>query len=195
MVKYSFHKQLTQIPTSFSVDRDIDFELLQKAWNIELERNDSLRIRYISQDKKLKQYFLPELKYDVPVLHFASKKEQEEYFAADAQKPVYFLKDETFRIFFFKTDGAGSGVYTNISHVNLDAMGIVIMYFDLFRVYKALGEGAEMPEPLDSYEEYINEEFARLADEKKMKRHEQFYKEYFLKGGEPFYAGVHTRVP
>ena len=30
-----------------------------------------------------------------------------------------------------------------------------------------------------------------ISDKKKMAKHEKFYKEYFLRGGEPFYAGVH----
>lgn len=191
MVKYSFHKQLTQIPTSFTVDADFDFDLLQKAFNIELQRNDSLRIRFVSDGKKLKQYFLPELTYKVPVMHFSSFEEQDAYFSEDAQKPVYFLKDETFRIVFYKTDGVGSGIYFNVSHLNVDAMGIVVMYYDLIRIYFALKKNEPLPEPLDKYEDYIKEEFDRLADEKKMKKHEDFYKKYFLKGGEPFYAGVH----
>ncbi len=191
MVKYSFHKQLTQIPTSFTVGTDIDFDLLQKAFDIELERNDSLRIRFVKAGKKLKQYFLPELKYTVPVKYFSSIEEQEAFFEIDAQKPVFFLKDETFRIYFFKTEGVGSGIFFNVSHLNVDAMGIVVFYLDLIRVYMALKNSEEMPAPLDKYEKYIQDEFARLADSKKMAKHELFYKKYFLKGGEPFYAGVH----
>lgn len=191
MVKYSFHKQLTQIPTSFTLGVDIDFDLMQKALDLELERNDSMRLRFVKIDKKIKQYFLPELKYQAPIKHFSSLEEQEAFFAADAQKPVYFFKDETFRIYFFKTEGVGSGVYMNVSHLNCDAMGLVVFYLDLLKIYKALLDGTDLPKPLDKYEEYINDEFARLANTKKMARHEEFYKKYFLKGGEPYYAGVH----
>lgn len=191
MVKYSFHKQLVQIPTSFTVGTDIDFDLLQKAFEIEVERNDSLRNRFVTVDKKIMQYFLPSDSRKVPVKHFSSFEEQDAFFSEDAQKPVFFLKDETYRIYFYKTEGVGCGIYSNVSHMIMDAMGIVGFYFDLLRVYKALEAGEEMPEPLDSYEEYIKEEFVRLADKKKMARHEKFYKDYFLKGGEPFYAGVH----
>ena len=180
MVKYSFHKQLVQIPTSFTVGTDIDFDLLQKAFEIEVERNDSLRNRFVTVDKKIMQYFLPSDSRKVPVKHFSSFEEQDAFFSEDAQKPVFFLKDETYRIYFYKTEGVGCGIYSNVSHMIMDAMGIVGFYFDLLRVYKALEAGEEMPEPLDSYEEYIKEEFVRLADKKKMARHEKFYKDYFL---------------
>ena len=192
MVKYSFHKQLVQIPTSFTVDIDIDFDLLQKAFDIEVQRNDSLRNKFVKTEEGIKQYFLPKAQYTIPFKHFACVEEQEEFFSKDAQKPVLFLKnDETFRMYFYKTEGAGAGIYANVSHMIMDAMGIVGMYFDLLRVYKSLKYGDEMPEPLDKYEDYIQKEFLTLSDKKKMAKHEKFYKEYFLRGGEPFYAGVH----
>lgn len=191
MVKYSFHKQLVQIPTAINVDFDIDFELLKKAFDIEVQRNDSLRNRFVQVDGMIKQYFVPKAHYDIEFKHFASKDEQEAFFSKDAQRAVKFLKDETFRMYFYKTDGVGCGIYSNVSHLIMDAMGIVGMYFDLLRVYEALAKNEEMPAPLDKYEDYIVEEFKTLSNKKKMAKHEKFYKDYFLKGGEPFYAAVH----
>ena len=37
MFKYTFSKQISQIPTSFSVDIDLDFDLMTKALNIEFQ--------------------------------------------------------------------------------------------------------------------------------------------------------------
>lgn len=191
MVKYSFHKQLTQIPMSFTLETDIDFNILQKAFDIEIERNDSLRVKFVTVGKTIKQYFLPEMHYNVPIKLFDSFEQQDAYFSADAQVPVLFLKGETFRIFFYKTEGVGSGIYLNVSHLNLDAMGIVVMFYDLFKVYKALKYGTQMPEPLDKFEEYVTGELEMLKDEKKAQKHKKFYTDYFLKGGEPFYASIH----
>lgn len=192
MVKYSFSKQLVQIPTSFTVEEDFDLDLLTKALNIEFERNDSLRIRFTKKDKKLKQYFLPEFKMSrVPSKYFRSIEQQNEFFEKDAQKPVRFDKGECFRIYFYKTAGGTSGIYFNVSHLLMDALGAMIFYTDLINVYLALFEGKPLPKPLDSYEEYIKQEFERLKNTKRMQKHEKFYEEYFAKGGEPFYAGIH----
>lgn len=192
MFKYTFSKQISQIPTSFSVDRDMDFDLLTKALNIEFQRNDALRLRFIKTDKQLKQYFLPQFSMNkVPCKFFRSTEQQEEFFAKDAQIPVRFDKGVNFRIYFYKNANGNNGIYFNVSHLNMDAMGAMIFYLDLISVYKALKNGSEMPAPLASYEEYIKEEFARLENKKKTEKHEQFYREYFAKGGEPFYAGVH----
>lgn len=192
MVKYSLHKQVTQIPTSISLNREIDFDLMKKALNIEISRNDCLRARFIKVNKKLQQYFIPEYTVeDVPVKLFSSAQEQNDYFSEDAQKPVYFLKDEIFRIVFFRSYDGNSGIYLNVSHLNMDAMGVVIFYMDMLAVYRALKTGTELPPALSSYEEYIKKELVKISDTEKMCKHEAFYREYFLKGGEPFYAGVH----
>lgn len=192
MFKYTFSKQISQIPTSFVVDKDMDFDLLTKALNIEFQRNDSLRLRFIKVDKQLKQYFLPEFRMSkVPYKFFRSEEQQEEFFSKDAQIPVRFDKGQNFRIYFYKNANGTNGIYFNVSHLNMDAMGAMIFYVDLIMVYRALKNGTEMPAPLASYEEYIKEEFERLGNEKKMEKHAKFYREYFEYGGEPFYAGVH----
>ena len=47
-----------------------------------------------------------------------------------------------------------------------------------------------MPRPLGEYKD-DKEELAIVADEKKMKEEEEFYTQFFLKDGDPLYAGVH----
>ncbi len=192
MVKFSPHKQIVQIPTSFSVNKDIDFELLTKALNIEYARNDSLRLRFKQVKGQLKQYFLDSYRVEsVPILHFTSKEEQDAFFQKDAQKPVRFLKDEILRIYFFVAADGKKGVYLCCSHLAIDAMGMMVFFYDLLNIYKALLKGEDMPAPLYSYEEYIVKELEKSSDEKRLAKGRAFYAEYFAKGGEPFYAGVH----
>ena len=100
MLKYSFfHKQVTQIPESIITEREIDFDLMKKALNIEIERNDCMRLRFFKEKGKIKQYFLETFSLDeIPVLKFKSEEEQVETLTADAQTPIRILKGETFRI-------------------------------------------------------------------------------------------------
>lgn len=191
MHRFSIHKQLAQIPTSFTLKTDLDLDVLKKAFNIMIERHDCLRLAFTKKDGKLKQYFRDSYTYDVPCKYFRNLQQQEEFCSKDAPKPVNFMKGEIFRIWFFKTAGEGCGIYTNFTHMVIDAMGIAFFYLDLLQVYAALCLGEPMPKKPDSYEEYIIAEHGKLANERKMAKHEVFYKEYFLKHGEPFYLGVH----
>ena len=191
MYKFGLNKQMSQIPTSFTVKMDLDFDTLQKAFNIVIARNDCLRLAFTKKDGKMKQFFRKPYTYKVPLKYFRSIEEQEAFFAEDAPKPVKFTKDEIFRIFFFKTKDGGCGIYTNFTHMVIDAMGIAFFYLDLFQVYASLDQNAPLPKAPDSYEQYIIRELKKLQNEKKRAKHEKFYKEYFLKNGEPYYAGVH----
>ncbi len=192
MVKYSFSKQLVQIPVSITVDLDLDFDILTKALNIEFERNDSLRIRYTEVDKVVKQYFLPSFKMNkVPMKYFRNSEQQKEYLEKDAQIPVRFDKGECYRILFYKTANVGSGIYFNVTHLSMDALGAVGFFLDLMAVYRALATGSELPQPLYSYEEYVQQQLKKVEEKKKWDKHEKWYREYFAKGGEPFYAAAH----
>ena len=119
MLKYSFfHKQVTQIPESIIVKKDIDFDLMEKAFNIEIERNDCLRLRFFKEKGRIKQYFLSEYRIEnIPVLNFKSEQERIDYLTDDARKPVKMLKGETFRVKFFRTHDNRCGVYVNIHHL------------------------------------------------------------------------------
>lgn len=191
MYKFGIHKQQAQIPTSYMPGRVLDFNLLQRAFLIEIERNDSLRLRFIKKDGTIKQYFTGNYEYKVPVRYFFSEQEQNEFFEKDAPRLVPFMKDETFRICFFRTAHKGTGIYTNFSHLIMDAMGIVVFYFDLLNVYDALENNRPLPPALHRYEDYIVKQLEKNSDEKKAQKHEAFFREYFSKGGAPFYAGVH----
>ncbi|MGI6773502.1 MAG: hypothetical protein GX264_07640 [Clostridiales bacterium] len=192
MLKYSLHKQVMQIPMSLTVNQKLDFDVLQKAVEIECERNDSMRLRYFKEKGEVKQYFLPEYKIGkIPVVTFKSKDEQEKYLTEDAQKPIRFLKDEVYRIIFFRSYNGGSGIYINVCHLSMDATAVFLFFTDVLNVYNALKDGKEMPEPLYSFKDIIDKEFKYLANKERYAKDEAFYREYFLKDGEPFYAGVH----
>lgn len=192
MQKYTLHKQIIQIPTSFMVDMDVDFNMLTKALNIEIERNDSMRLRFKKDGKKIRQYFLDSYKIDsVKVLSFKTEEEQNKFFEKDAVTPVKFLKDECYRIYFFNAYNGYKGIYINSSHMVMDAMGILVFYFDLLSIYKALKTGSELPAPLYKYEDYIVKEHERCSNEKRFEKDKKFYDEYFRAAGEPSYSGVH----
>ena len=192
MLKYSFfHKQVTQIPESMIVTKEIDFDLMKKAFNIEIERNDCLRLRFYKEKGEIRQYFLSEYKLDeIPVLTFKSEQERIDTFNADAQKPVKMLKGESFRVKFFRTHDKRYGVYINVHHLVMDNAAVFTFFADLFAVYDHLKDGKPLPKPLGSYEQIIQKELAYVANPENIKKEEQAYREFFEKDGEPLYLGV-----
>jgi len=192
MLKYSFfHKQVTQIPESIIVTKEIDFNVMKKAFNIEIERNDCLRLRFFKEKGKIMQYFLDEFKLEsIPVIDFKSEQERIDVLTADARKPVKMLKDETFRVKFFRTHDNRCGVYINVHHLVMDNAAVFTFFADLFAVYDSLINGTDFPKPLGKYEDIIIKELAYVSNSENLKSEEKAYRDFFEKDGEPLYLGV-----
>lgn len=192
MLKYSFfHKQVTQIPDSIIVSEQIDFDLMTKAFNIEIERNDCLRLCFFKKNGQIMQYFRDPYRIgSVPILEFSSDEERNEVLTADAQKPIRMLKGEIFRLKYFKMYDGRCGIYINIHHLVMDNAAVFFFFGDLFAVYDHLKKGTLMPKPLGSYEERIKKELDYVADKSNLEREKQAYTEYITKNGEPLYLGV-----
>ena len=93
MLKYSFfHKQVIQIPMSIVTHTPIDFDVLKKALNIEIERNDCMRLRFYKEHGEFYQYFLD--KYvvdDVPVVTFSTEEEQQTHTAFERRGFSHYI--------------------------------------------------------------------------------------------------------
>ena len=192
MFKFSLHKNVMQIPTSVTTDTRLDIDTLKRAMEIEVVRNDSLRLRFFRTGDSIKQSFLPSVPVrEIPVVSFATREEEEAYLSADAQKSVRFLRGETYRMVIFTNCEGHTGIYFNVSHIIMDAIGIGVFYADLFAVYDALANGKELPPPLERYEDAVKDDLAYLKNEKKYEKDKQFFIDYWSNHGKPFYAGVH----
>lgn len=192
MLKYSFfHKQVTQIPDSIIVSQKIDFDVMTEAFNIEIERNDCLRLVFFKQNGNIMQYFRDPYRIgSVPVYNFKSDEEREKVLTADAQKPIKMLKGEIFRLKYFTTYDGRYGVYINIHHLVMDNAAVFAFFNDLFAVYDHLKNGKPMPKPLGSYEDRIKRELAYVEDKSNLEKEKEAYTEYITRNGEPLYLGV-----
>lgn len=192
MLKYSFfHKQVTQIPDSIIVSQKIDFDVMTEAFNIEIERNDCLRLVFFKQNGKIMQYFRDPYRIgSVPIYNFKSDEEREKVLTADAQKPIKMLKGEIFRLIYFTTYDGRYGVYINIHHLVMDNAAVFAFFNDLFAVYDHLKNGKPMPKPLGSYEDRIKRELAYVEDKSNLEKEKAAYTEYITRNGEPLYLGV-----
>lgn len=191
--KYCFHKESMNVVLCLFIKQQLDYELFLKAFNVEIQRNDCLRLFYVKKDGKLKQYFSEPYEIgEIERVDFTgkTKADQDEFFKKDASKPVCFFKDELFRIKLIKTYDGRTGIYFAVPHMNMDAVSVFMFYKDLLNVYTALRDNTEMPKPFSPFTEYIEKEKQRLSNKEKTDKDEQFFRELFLDGGEPLYVAV-----
>ena len=190
--KYSIFKRIVNILSSMSTKKDIDFNLMKDAFNMIIDRNDSLRIRFAKKGKKLVQYFIDEYTFDdIPVYEFKTESEQVAFINKLKKKPIKYMKGQVVEPYFIKTFDGKNMVFLKVCHLILDIYGINIIFRDLFAVYEALAEGKDLPEPPNSFEEVLQKDLSRKHNQERLEKNTEFFKEYFAGTEEPYYAGIH----
>lgn len=191
MWRYTLHIQATQIPFAVAFDEALDFTLLARAVNTEIERNDCLRLRVFRDGWRVRQFFLPEYRLKtIPLKTFSSPQEQEDCFNADASRKLEVFRGETFRIVFFRSHDGRCGVYLNASHMIMDAMAAFIFFKDLMEVYDCLRNGAPLPKPMGSYEAIIRQELNDPGHAAFVERETAVLEEWMAKDRQPAFCGI-----
>ena len=193
MWKYTLHMQSTQIPCAVAFCEELDFPILARAVNVEIERNDCLRIRLKRGVGGLREYFLDRFELEkIPIKDFSSKEEMTAFFDADASKKLNVFSGETFRIFFFRIGGGSCGIYLNVSHMIMDAAATFIFFKDLMNVYDSLKTSAPLPRPLSGYEEIIKREQNDPELEKRIAEEGRILDSYVAEKGTPHFGMVNS---
>ena len=190
MWQYTLHMQTTQIPFSVAFEEELDFDVLARAVNVEIARNDCMRLRVFREFGKVKQFFLPEYHLDkILVKDFANSQEREAFLDNDASTKLDVFAGELFRIIFFR-EGKKCGVYINVSHMVMDAAATFIFFADLMQVYDSLKNGTPMPKAMASYEEIIKKELSDPKHKEIVEREGKILEDFVTRDKEPIFCGV-----
>jgi len=193
----SLKRSCCQIPFYVMTDRKIDSALFLQAFNEEIKRNDSLRMRWVSRGTRLKpnrlHYFIPEYSLDgIPELDFSKKSvaEMEARLLADTGVPLEYLKGEVFRVFLLHGPDGRDGFYMIVTHLNMDLFAMLLCARDLLLVYDALEKGNALPDPLYPYEELYKTDMEKEQNSELQEKYLQYYRDYYASIPKPsFYAG------
>ena len=190
--KYSLYKRVINIVTSITIDYDVDFELMEKAFNLVVERNDCLRIKFFKQNGKLLQYFEDSRPYKkLPVITFTTEEQQNAYIHKQTRRAIKYLRGSVIEPHFIKTFNGKNMILFKVCHLSLDVYGITYMIKDLLAVYDALKNGTELPELPASFEEIVKKDIERNHNMSLETKHSEFFKDMLNDNPEPYYAGIH----
>ena len=190
--KYTLFKRVINILSSVTLDEEIDFELMKKALNLIVERNDCLRIKFFKQNGQVKQYVDDAKPFNkIPVISFKTKEEQEKYIDKYKNKAIKFFKGKVIEPTFIKTYDNRYMIMLKVCHMILDIYGINIIYKDLLEVYNALKDGKELPEQPTSFEELMIRDIERKHNSRLVEDNTKFFTEKLVNNPEPFYTGLH----
>ena len=191
--KYSLYKRVINILSSVTFDEKIDFEIMYQAFQLLVERNDCLRIRFFKKGGNLMQYFGDSGKNikKVPVLSFETKEQQDTFIDKVRRKTINFMHGVVIEPYFIHTYDNRYMVFFKICHLVTDLYGINVLYTDLINVYNALKNGETLPPAPASFEEIIKKDVAKNPKGDSEEKHLEYFTELLTNNPEPFYAGIH----
>lgn len=190
--KYTLFKRVINIVFSSSVDYELDFDLMQKAFNIVVQRNDCLRIRFKTIKGKLKQYFEKEVIFDnIERLSFDTKEKQDQFIKSISKHAIKYKKGEVVIPYFIKTYDNKYMVLLKICHLIIDIHGLNFLFNDLFDVYDSLLNNKEFPPMPYPFEEIVKHDLSKKENKQRYNENREFFKNYLANHDEPYYAGVH----
>lgn len=191
MWKYTIHMQTTQIPFAIAFEEDMDFQILARAMNIEIERNDCLRLRIFKNKGEIRQFFLPEYRLEkILVKDFETKEQANEYFNKVSKEKLDVRKGETFRVIFFRYEKNKCGIYFTVSHMIMDAAAVFMFFNDLVAVYDSMKNGTPMPREMTKYEDIIKKELSDENLEEYIAGEKQILADFVKGENPPMYCGI-----
>mgnify|MGYP000947702547 CR=1 FL=1 len=172
------------ISATLKSDSDLDYELLQEAFNVMIQRNEGIRIRFTLRDGAPVQYVAPYEYYHLNFIDFRNKPIEELYMWDEQMSSIPYGQLDV-PLFYFavaKYNKHSTAIYTKVHHLISDAWSVVSIGNQIMEYYDLLSNGAEIPEePLPSYLEYIKREKQYLAS-KKYANDERYWKEKYQDG-------------
>ena len=119
--KYALFKRVANILFAVSFDGGFDEELMKKALQLLVDRNDCLRITFVKDGKTIKQYFDEKRTLgDVPSKKFTTNGQMEAFILRFRKTMVDVYKGRTFELVFVTDPSGKQQLFIKISHYVAD---------------------------------------------------------------------------
>lgn len=192
--KYTLFKRVVNILTSATTNKNIDRNIMAKALNKTIERNDCLRIRFVKKNGKLMQYFESNENVkdiEIPYIEFTTEEEQNAFIARLRKKAIDYMHGVVIEPYFCKTFDNKFMMFIKVCHLILDIYGLNNMYKDLFEIYDALVEGRELPPAPSKFEDVVKKDLVVKNNKDIEQRNREFFTNYLSGKEKPYFAGIH----
>lgn len=192
--RYTIWKRVVNIVFSVTVKDGFDRDIMRKALDKLFERNDCLRITFVKRNGRTVQYFEEKRCVgNIPDVVFDTDSSMRKYINRFRRKPTDCFKGDTLDAVFAVNPSGESLILFKVSHFVADTYGIGVLVKDLFRIYDALKNHAEMPPVPGSFEKVLKRDIAYKENREAVERDRLFFKEYYTQrhAEHPMFCGIH----
>ncbi|MGN0317886.1 MAG: condensation domain-containing protein [Lachnospira sp.] len=187
-------KEVVNVGTSLTIEYELDFDVLKQSVYKAIERCESMRLRFV-YDNKLKQWFqyvVEKEDRDIEFFDFSNHtmKEAETMMTSWTRIPFKMQDSPMNRIVLIKMPDGSQGMYVLINHLIADAQSLIIFMRDIIEIYcNAKYEGVEYPKEMRSYIEQLEKDLAYEAGSKAQQKDREFFQN-LIEQSEPLYNGI-----
>ena len=179
--KFYKNTSIANISGTGKIDEVIDFDILEKAINIVVEKNDALRIRIKMENNKPMQYFEKYKFFNVNCISVKNEKEADKKIHDLVTTNIDVLNKKLVKFIMFKYPNGRGGFNILGNHITSDAWSSAKVCSEVINVYTKLIKKESTDDTLESsYIDYINSENEYLNSDKYIKDKE-FWEERFNK--------------
>ena len=187
-------QQVSGVSIVASLKAEIDFGLLKKCIQLEIQRSGCTRVRFTKPDAfgEVQQYIVDRDARDIPLKDLSGLTMEQ----ADNQMQQWAY--ETFdgddipmcEFIMVKLPEGYQGFFVHMDHRLIDSCGLVVMVNDLMALYTHYRFGGDYPKDLADYEIMLKKDLARANNEKRMAKDKKFWDEQLDQLGEPLYSDI-----
>lgn len=187
-------QQVSGVSVVASLQAPLDFGLLKKCIQLEIQRYGCMRIRFTKPDKngEVEQYIVENDTRDIPMKDLSGMSLTE----ADNQMQQWAY--ETFDgdniplcdVTMVKLLEGYNGFFIHMDHRLIDSCSLVVMINDLMQLYTHYRFNSEYPEALADYEEILVKDLKKANNEKRFAKDKKFWDDQLDALGEPLYSDI-----
>ena len=187
-------QQVSGVSVVASLKAPLDFGLLKKCIQLEMERSGCMRIRFSKPDEKgeIKQYIVKKDTRDIPL------KDLSDMSLAEADNLMQQWAYETFDgdniplcdVTMVKLPEGYNGFFIHMDHRLIDSCGLVVMINDLMQLYTHYRFQTDYPKDLADFEEVLAKDLSKANNEKRFAKDKKFWDDQLDALGEPLYSDI-----
>lgn len=170
------------MPFTVIMRGDIRFELLEKAINISISKNDALRLRILKVNNDYMQYADDYHEKFFDFFDFSSgdgRRRYDKWLSDKTNKPFSIIDDDLFYFALIKISGDDGGFFINVHSLICDRSGISKIIDEIIKTYYDLEDGLSIDDRKNpSYLDCIKNEADYLVSDK-FKDDKDFWKNKF----------------
>lgn len=192
--KFSLFNRVSNILFSVTFENGFNFSTLRQAFQLLIDRNDCLRLKFVKKGKNISQFIEQRREIgEIPIVSFDTFGKMDTFINKFRKKAINLYKGESLKVVFATNPSGEQSAIIKISHFVADTYGMGVLINDLFGIYNALEKGEELPVAPGKFEEVLKKDNEYRANQDAVVKDREFFQDYYrVRHSErPQYCGIH----